>query len=258
MKNLNPLRSVAIAFMLCMVLASCRKKDSINVTTPQLVKIEQDANNYIALSYNADRTLSLIKDVEDSYISETEITYNADKKPVAGKTAAFNLDFIYTGGKLTRINTVDPQTKQLIGFTEFTYQNNQLVQTGISATINDQILIETRLSYLYYSNGDIKQIAMSGLDFEDKTFSVYAIHRFEYDDKVNPLKFGSELFSGLNWHASSHNITKETVLTANEQLQETITTTYTYNQAGMPITATEKSVPVNGAAVTVNKKFIYK
>jgi len=260
MKNLNPLRSFAIAFALCLALASCRKKDSINVTpAPQLIKIEQDANNYIALSYNADRTLSLIKDVEDSYISETEITYNTDKKPIAGKTTMFSLDFIYTGGKLTRINTLDCQTKQLIGFTEFTYQNNQLIQTGISATINGQIVVETRLSYLYYSNGDVKQIAMSELDFTDKTFSVYAIHRFEYDQKVNPLQFGLELFSGLNWHASAHNIAKETVLTANEQLQETITTTYTYDQAtGMPLTAIEKSVPVDGDVVTVNKKFIYK
>ena len=254
----NPLNSIAIAFMLCTALASCRKKDSINLSNQQLVKIEQDANNYTALTYNADRTLSSIKDVEDSYINETEITYNAEKKPIIGKSNGFNLNFIYTGGKLTRINTVAQNTQGVIAFMEFTYTNNLLTQTAISADVNDQVLIGTKLFYLYHPNGDVKQITMAGLNPMDNTFEVFAIHRFEYDQMVNPLKVSAEVFSGLNWNASAHNITKETVLTADEQVTEVITTTYTYHNAtGMPLTAKEVTAPVGGDAVTITKKFIY-
>lgn len=254
----NSLKPLAIALLLCMAFTSCRKKDKLEVASPQLVKIEQDGANYLSMNYNADRTLSKITSVEDNYTQETLITYDSQQRPVLGNAGTHHLKFVYENGKLKRINTVMAENQQLVGFLEFTYANDRLAQTLVSANINGQVIGETKLIYDYYPNGDVKQTTVVGLDPEDHTFSVYSIHRFEYDQLINPLLSASPFFSNYDWNPSSHNITKEVVLSPTEVVQETITTTYTYDaKTRMPLTATQKTQPVNGDASTVTKKFIY-
>lgn len=258
MKNLNPLKPIALAFVICLAFTSCRKKDKIEVSTPQLVKIEQDGGHVLSMSYNADRTISKITTVDGDLLEDTHITYNAEKKPILGTTSTHRLKFVYENGKLKRINTVYTDSDELLGYLEFTYMNDRLSQTLISANVNGQIIGETKLIYAYYPNGDVKQISVAGLDPQDNTFSVLSIHRFEYDQRTNPLLAASQFFSGFDWNPSAHNITKELILNANEEVQETISTTYTYDaKTGMPLTAIEKSQPLGGEPSTITKRFTY-
>ena len=106
----------------------------------------------------------------------------------------------------------------------------------------------TKIEFTYNGNN----LASQKIYSYESTTSSYTLedtYTFEYDAKINPMKFSEEaMILGMSQFYSANNITKTTLVSvANPPDNFVANITYTYNSVNRPVTGTE----VNGGTTSV-------
>ncbi|MDR2273185.1 MAG: hypothetical protein LBF27_19905 [Sphingobacterium sp.] len=239
-------------------LFSCSKNSSdtvnpIDDSFRKLKKIEIDAKNSIELKY-ANEALTEILDITDGALSSTKINYNTDKKPQEVFLPEGKVKFIYTTDKLVKEEFYSPNSQTVAASNLYHYDGNKPIEI-ISYDEQDEPFLRRML--FYNVNGDVDRMELYGPGDND-TFKLMMKVKYAYDDKINPFLYSiGNYLSLFNQIYSKHNIVVETTEDYQGVVSEVVTTSYTYDQNGYPLTASEKTVKPHKDAEIVNKKFIY-
>jgi hypothetical protein len=241
-------------------ISSCKKENAIEdpapIARPRLSKIAQDANNFMTFGYNSDGYLNKFKMVNDYLSSEIQFGYNNLKKPIAGTWDGFDMEFIYEGGLLSRVNFTASTPNPLIidHYLQFTYSNGRVSQTTDYLKQGENFVQGAKHTYEYYANGDMKAetylYPVGPENWEQVERNVY-----EYDDKINAIQMPDEVAYVLYLNKSAHNFKKITTYDASDGLDETQTYSFIYNQFGLPTTGVETTIYPNSP--TINRTLTY-
>ncbi|MGE5518451.1 MAG: hypothetical protein ACM3VS_00905 [Candidatus Dadabacteria bacterium] len=88
-----------------------------------------------------------------------------------------------------------------------------------------------------YSGSNLGSVKYYSYDDSTSNYLLDETHTFEYDSKVNPLKFVSDApVLGMTTYYSANNVSKQTIVVTSPSSTQTVSTTYTYNTNNMPIT----------------------
>lgn len=239
---------------------SCSDKCSTCAVEPEkiekkLSKIEIDSDNYSEFKY-ANGVLAELIEVEGEGRSRSKITYDNNKKPIAVENEDGKIKFVYTGNLLTK-EEISYTDSEMFSYNQYVYQGEQIKEiTGYGLVEQDEPYYRKKL--FYNQSGDVERVEVYNLT-ENNTLVPSVKISYEYDNKVNPYvtTVGSYLALFTNSY-SKHNVIKEVTTNAGGTLNKTITTTYTYDNAGYPLTAMEKKVENGGNPVVINRKFVYQ
>lgn len=239
---------------------SCSDKCSTCAVGPEkiekkLSKIEIDAANYSEFKY-ANGVLTELIEVEGEGRSTSKITYDNSKKPITVENEEGKIKFLYTGNLLTK-EEIAYTDSEMFSYNQYVYQDEQVKEiTGYGLVEQDEPYFRKKL--FYNQSGEVERVEVYNLT-ENNTLVPSVKISYEYDNKVNPYvrTVGSYLALFTNSY-SKHNVIKEVTTNATGTLNQTITTAYTYDNAGYPLTAEEKKVENGGNPVVINRKFIYQ
>jgi len=247
------------------------KKDSngngpvIDPVAKKLVKIEEDANNYISLEYNANGTVKKLTTVENEEGQQSstslQVSYNDNKtvKEVTTDEGAV-IKYTYANNQLSK--TEIHSENQIVGVTEFTYQGGKIASTTAFVLSEDEEGEPINQPYMkteyVYAGNDLKEVKISLFNaFEDK-FELASVRRYEqYDTKSNPLAQLSFLNMGFFGNLSAKNVLLEKAFDGEGNLEETIQNVYTYDAQGYPTTCKTTTTPAGGTAEIENVKYHY-
>lgn len=221
----------------------------------KLSKIEIDAANYSEFKY-ANGVLTELIEVEGEGRSTSKITYDNSKKPVAVENEEGKIKFMYTGNLLTK-EEISYTDSEMFSYNQYVYQDQQVKEiTGYGLVEQDEPYFRKKL--FYNQSGDVERVEIYDLT-ENSTLELSFKINYEYDNKINPYMTTVGSYLSLFTHTySKHNIIKEVTTNAAGTLNQTITTVYTYDNAGYPLTAVEKKVENGGNPVVINRKFVYQ
>jgi len=250
----------ALAFsLISLSLLSCSDHENDLIVEPvpiekKLNKIEVDADNYQEFKYVNGMLTELIE-VADEGLMRSRITYDNAKKPIAVENQDGKVQFSYSGDRLVK-EDLSYTDSEIFSYNQYVYQGEQIKEvTGYGLVEKDKPYYRKKL--FYNQKGDVERVEVYDLT-EGNALELSVKINYEYDNKINPYVTTVGSYLALFTHSySKHNIIKE--VTTNEQgtVNQTITTTYTYDRAGYPVTAIEKTVENGGNPVVVNKKFTY-
>jgi len=241
-------------------LFSCSDKCSTCAVEPEKVekklsKIEVDADNYSEFKYTNGVLTELIE-VADEGLTRSRITYDNSKKPIEVETQEGKIKFVYSGDRLEKeeISYTDAET---FHYNKYEYQGAQVKEvTGYGLVEEDKPYYRRKL--FYNQQGEVEREEIYDLT-ENNTLDLSVKINYEYDNKINPYMTTVGSYLSLFTHTySKHNIVKEVTTNAQGTLNQTITTTYTYDNAGYPLTAVEKKVENGGNPIVINRKFVYQ
>lgn len=260
MKNLFTAKQFLILSLLGISLFSCSKDDADSPTKPnkvekKLSKIEIDANNYSVFKYNKG-LLAELEDLTDGEFERSTIKYNNDKKPIEVLNAQGKIKFGYTDERLVKEELYNTGSDIIGTYNQYTYQGKQVNEvTGYGLYEQDEPYFKRK--YFYYPNGDVEKVEIY-VPNGNNGFKLSIKIAYEYDNKINPFvgSVGSYLALFTQIY-TQHNVIKETTTNAAGTLSNVITTTYTYDNDGYPLTATEKEIENDGDPVTTRMKFVY-
>lgn len=259
---MNHLRSAFFVLAASLTMLSCKKDSNPTPNNPvagPVKKIQQDAQNFATLEYNANGQVSKFKVVNEAITTEASFTYGANNKPVQALLMDYKLTYKYAGGVLDKIEYSEAadNTNEVVSYEQFTWANNRITEKITYGKAGDDFVPVSKKSFTYYANGDLQ--AMNSFDFDNLLggFTKTESTLYEYDTRVNPLSIGGEVIFTLYLNPSVHNITKETVRDENDVVLETRTSVYTYNNAGLPLTETQTTTYPNSPAETKNIIYTY-
>ena len=221
----------------------------------QLLKIEQDANNYSTYTYNGDGLLSSFINVHNQVTSHESTTYGADKKPLAVTLDDETYKLSFNGDKITQIDVYEQQNHT--AYFTYTYTGDKITEADyyVFSDLNTKFLAAKTLS-VYNSAGDLssqKLYYTVGTSLQLASTTAY-----EYDAKNNPLAGSFNLSSVLLNSPAAHNVTKQTQYDAGGNVSETDTYTISYNTQNYPVQIACKTVKPGAAEVSTGNKFTYK
>jgi hypothetical protein len=253
------LLALSIAFTAC-------KKENTTTTdptpnaSPRLVKLAQNANNYISLGYTTDGYLNKFKLVNDYLTSETHFGYNDAKKPISGSADGFDIAFIYNGALLDKITytAATPNPLKAESYLKFTYVNGRVSQTVSYNKVGANYTPGAKHVYEYYANGDVKTEIYYYLIALPDHYEQIQRSEYEYDDKVNALQMPDEITYALYLNKSAHNIKKLTTYDASNGLDETKSYSLNYNSLGLPTTGVENTTYPSSPAINRNLTYLYQ
>jgi hypothetical protein len=229
-------------------------------TSVQLLRIEEDANNYSAFIYNSNGLVSTFTNVDGGNSTAITTTYSADKKAATATGDGQFYKFVYNGTQLDKIEAYQDQAfKNLTSYTQFTYVNNKISQTAIYLkTTGASFNIILKSTFEYNTTGDVKTQKMYYVDPSVANLKLTTSTTYEYDDKLNPMTGIFDFAAVVLGSAPAHNVVKEIIYDANDAIEETNSYIYIYNTAGYPTQAQRKSKPTGAAEQVSTVKFIYK
>lgn len=265
LNNITKKAAFVILSAAALTITSCKKEKSSIVVpvTPadhQLAKVEQDAAHYATFEYNADNLVSKAVNKSGVTVLNTDVTYNANKTVATATLNLTTLKFIYTNNALSKVEYHDQAgNDKLTFYTEFTNQNNKPVESKGYAVYQTTPSPDYKIVYTYNAAGDVITAKQYLWSPNNNNYFATETTTYEYDNKVNPLyALGNVGFMLFNV-TSAHNITKEVVRDALDQITETSIYTYTYDAKGYPLTGTQKTTTQeNPNEVTTQLKFSYK
>lgn len=245
--------------LLALSLYSCSDHGDDLVVEPipvekKLNKIEIDADNYSEFKYTNGLLTELIE-VADEGLSRSKITYDNSKKPIEVENLEGKVKFLYTGNRLIK-EEISYTDSEMFSYNQYDYQGEQVKEmTGYGLAEQDEPYY--RKKFFYNQHGEVERIEIYSLT-ENNTLEPTIKISYEYDNKINPYvtTVGSYLALFTNSY-SKHNIVKEVTTNTEGTLNQTISTTYTYDNAGYPLTAVEKTVENGSNPMIINKKFTY-
>ena len=249
-----------------LTISACKKDDKKGGgTTPvppttgsrQIAKIEESTGAYSTFDYNADGLISKIESKENGEITDVTLTYSPLKKLISAAIADGSMNYIYDGSQLRRVDFISKTDNSVVGYTKFTYQNTKLSEAAqyVKYQGNDIAYMKTTYAYNGSDVATQKTYAWSAIT---NSYQLSETRNYEYDNKTNPLAVTSELAQTFFQLNSVHNPVKETVYNAQNNLTETDTYSYSYDDKGYP-SAGDKTVAVPGTAnVTTHVKYTYK
>jgi hypothetical protein len=255
------LLALAISF------TACKKDNENRIITdpptnvyPRLVKLEQNANNYISLGYTTDGYLNKFKLVNDYLTTETHFAYNDAKKPISGTADGFDIAFIYNGTLLDKITytAATPNPLKAESYLKFTYVNGRVSQTVSYNKVGANYTPGAKHVYEYYANGDVKTETYYFLITLPDHYEQIQRSEYEYDDKVNAIQIPDEITYALFLNKSAHNIKKLTSYDASDGLDETKSYALNYNSLGLPTTGVENTTYPNSPAINRNLTYSYQ
>jgi len=258
MINLFRRRLTFILMILQMTQFSCSKKSS-NIQNEhernerRLKKIEIDTNNYIEFKYQ-NQALTEIKELKNSKPSLSKISYNSQGKPQEITLSEGKVKFIYAEGYLIKEELYNLKFKIKSAYNQYHYDVNKLEEV---ISYNAVDLPYFRRMLFYNHDGNIERIEVY-VPGDNNTFKLEMRSNYEYDNKVNPLaaSIGPVLSLYMQTY-SKHNIIKETTENNMGILSQVITTAYTYDKDGYPLTAVEKTTTTASPPTVLTKKFRY-
>lgn len=258
-KPTNVKKSIQIfvpLFVLISVMIGCKKHPlpPVVIERPTLLNISEAGvpQPVEAYEYNAAGLLAKRTHYANPGVP-VHFSYDAGGKPILAKTlipgsneANDTYKFYYANGQLDRIELTyaganpNNTTPRLIF--QYRYSGGRLVEGITYAEEVREEKLSGRTTYTYDANGDVKTETTEERDASTNTYRLVREKGFEYDAKPNPLKRWSDLLPhfGEFFSPSVHNIARQTTVEGpNRQVMETLTRTYTYNEKGWPVTATE-------------------
>lgn len=264
LKNITKYAAVAVVAAASIFATSC-KKDKEPANNPaggsrQLIKVEQGATLTTSFEYNADSKLSKMITKEGQVSNTVDFTYGADKKLATINSSILQLKFIYTTGALSKVEyyATLPQLK-LTSYVDFVNQNGKVKESKVFAVIDQTTIAGDKTTFTYNAAGDVATSSQYQWNAVQNAYVLEQTTTYEYDGKTNPLAITAEFAQAFGGAISSHNITKEVVRNAQEQVIETNVYAYTFDDKGYPVTATQKTTTKeNPNEVTTTLKFTYK
>lgn len=259
------MKKLAIAKQICtlsivgLMLFSCSKNDSDNPLEPikdgkRLSKIETDVDNYMEFKYTNGALTELV-DVSGGELSRSTITYH-NNRPVEVHHSDGKIKFVYEDDRLVKeeLYATDAQTAN--AYNQYVYQGKQVKEVTGYGLLESEVPYFKRKMF-YNPNGEVERVEIYTVNDEDE-LELSIKTSYEYDNKTNPYATSAGNYLALFTQTySRHNVVKETTVDETGELHQVITTSYTYDKDGYPLTAIEKTVNNGGDPVTVNKKFIY-
>ncbi|MES2890751.1 MAG: hypothetical protein V4725_02030 [Bacteroidota bacterium] len=255
----------ALVLATLIFLSSCKKDDSLpgpGKSAKKLEKISQQ-DEYMSFQYNSDGTVKQVEVKEDAAsggaITTYQVAYNAQKQMSLITTSdGEKWTPGFTGGKLTSVGVKD-NANQVTGSAHYTYQGDRLLSALVKAKFGPAMVDLMKFDFTYNAAGNNTKTIVSfpdlvnGGGLEEHSFVAY-----EYDAKENPLKDVKD-FLLLMWQApSNNNITKEVHVDENDDVEETLDYTYTYNSLNFPQSAAVKRTvpgqPVENSQLQVSYK----
>lgn len=236
------------------LLTACQKESNpstpTNTGTLQLLKIEQDANNYSNYAYNPDGLLTSFVTVHNQVITNSSTTYDASKRPVAVTMDDETYKLVYSGNKISQIDVYEQQNRT--AYFTYTYTGNQITEADYY--VNNTIAAKAISIYngigdmtsqkIYYNVGTSLQLANTTA--------------YEYDAKPNPMTGNFNLSAMLLNSPAVHNVTKQTISEAGGNISQTNTYTLNYNGQGYPTQIACKTTKPGVPDVNTISKLTYK
>ncbi len=244
-------------------LSSCKKEDSVPtpVSSKKLEKISQQ-DEYMSFQYNADGTLKQAEVKEDAASGGATITYQVAYDAQKRMTLVTSSDGekmtpVYTGDKITSVEVKD-LANQVTGSAHYTYEGTLLKSALVKAKFGPAMVDLMKFDFTYNAAGNNTRTTVSFPDLVNGGMVENSHVEYEYDTKQNPLKDVSE-FLKLLWQVpSNNNITKEVHVDENDDVEETVEYTYTYNSLNFPQSAAVKrtvpGMPVENLQLQVTYK----
>ena len=126
-----------------------------------------------------------------------------------------------------------------------------------SATGQDYYLMG-KITYSYSANGNLNSFVYNEYNQLGSNIYSYSTSNIVYDSKINPLHFGNEAFVlGYypEWFSSNNITSKQTSDSVDPSDDQSIATTYTYNNSGRPETSVTTVMPGN---TVINTAYYYQ
>lgn len=270
-KNFSKRMLVAITGLIVM-LSACKKDkadDPVPAPAKKLVRVEENASNYLNFEYNSDGTLKkvvLAQDEEDGpSVKMLTIAYGENKKiSRIDSEEGIHIDYRYEAGNLISTEIKDAQN-QTISSGSYAYENGRLVNFGefypFPAEDGSGVVTYKRMKemkYTYHADGNIRTLTTNLRNpFTDQLEKAGSRVYDSYDGKKNPIASQKEFSLGFFQEFNAANILNEKVFDENGTVEETIERTYTYDANGFPLTSVEKTTPSGQTSQIKNYKFIY-
>lgn len=217
-KNFSKRMLVAITGLI--VLLSACKKDKADKPAQEpakkLVRVEENANNYLNFEYNSDGSLKKVvvaQDEDGPSVKSLTLAYGENKKISRIDTEeGVHIDYRYENGNLVSTEIKDAQN-QTISSTAFAYENGRLVNFGefypFPAEDGSGVITYKRMremKYTYHADGNIRTITTNLRNpFTDQLEKAGSREYVSYDGKKNPIASQKNFPS-----ASSRNLVPQT------------------------------------------------
>ncbi|GEO12178.1 hypothetical protein [Segetibacter aerophilus] len=233
-----------LSLTLALSLFACKKDETtptpIDQSPTKMVKqVTASPDDFI--SYEYDAAGHVIKYVSKwqngaggTSSSNNVFEYNGDKLSRFSNQSGFAL-FTYNGNTIARSDNFAANGKK-ISTSLYQFEGNKL--TSIieqNANPEPDAIIETKVSYQYYSNGNVSRIDQAYRKQTSDPFTVTSSQVFvEYDDKKNPQPDGVLGFFLPGVILQKNNPIKVNNLSANGTIDGYSRYEYTYNSNGYP------------------------
>ncbi|TSD63361.1 hypothetical protein FFF34_017350 [Inquilinus sp. KBS0705] len=259
-----------------LLLAACKKDDQSEITatpvdeqdtitqnglmlaatTHMLTRMDQDAKNYTAFAYS-NGLITKVDEKEDGELTTTTFTYDAKKILKSALTKGGGMNYIYTGGLLTRVDIVTNPGNKVVSYMKFAYQNNKISEITMYVKYGTADVAFLKLAYTY-TGSDVTTNKSYIYSFVTHKFSLTETTQTVYDTKKSPISSTPQLSQAFFQAFSIHNPVKETTTDEKNKVTEINTYTYTYDSAGYPLIQTKKNAQPGLPPVTTKIKYAYK
>lgn len=215
------------------------------VNGKKLSKIEYE-DGYQNINYNDNGTINriVVHTEHGGNSSDTEtftFLYNGTKLTEIHSNTGVKYKYSYNNDLVIKTEAFNANGIKAV-FYEYTYKNGQLWKTEVYASLPgnpDPGSPYSRFEQDYDAKGNIEKVTVYYRDpFTHQLEKTYEYIMDEYDNKTNTsILFESNPYIPLE-NFNPNNPLKELRYNALAELEETVIHTYTYNQAGHPLTRT--------------------
>lgn len=267
-------RKLFVTLLAGIVLFSSCKKDKDenkpggNIPERKIAKLYQDPQNFIEFFYNAEGKLSKIKLAEEESttgVQTLEVFYGDNKRIAHIFTQdGLRINYKYENDRLIATEMKDP-SGFIITSGSYFYENGNLTNYGsfLPFPLDDgqQGISYKRVresKYTYNPDKSIRAITTSMRNPITNRMEPAGRRTYDkYDGKINPLKNLADFSYGFFQELNPSNILKEVAYDDEDEIEETIERTFTYDSNGYPLTCVEKTTAAGSAPVTKTLTFTY-
>ncbi|MBS4066784.1 MAG: hypothetical protein KGZ74_19635 [Chitinophagaceae bacterium] len=252
---------VLLVTIFLFVFTSCKKDPEPAPSFTGKIAEYKTADESIRFEYNANGDVQKVFLNYDVITSSDNVTYtvkyHADKKIdelVSSNGVVVKVS--YSNGKLSKTEVFEGADK--IAITEFTYNGTVLQSGSISYVYGIEVFPFVKFDYAFTPAGNVSRtdVSMYNPLTTDLEYAGQIIK--QYDTKINPFKGISDLMLTLWQLPTTNNVIKEEHFDENGMPNETIETTYVYNEQGYPVKATIRETQPGQQTVVATATYSYK